>query len=105
MMRRSFPGMPALALLQAPIAAVRAWQAARQTQDDCQPIPDVRDKAGKQAASQREIRSSRLPFGERRFSRMLREVVVNGDAGLSSINTVPCASSCKCGQRLTSWSA
>ena len=34
MMRRSFLGMPALAMLQAPLAAARAWQAARHTQDD-----------------------------------------------------------------------
>lgn len=34
MMRRSFFGVPALALLQSPVAAVRAWQAARHTQDD-----------------------------------------------------------------------
>lgn len=34
MMRRSFFGVPALALLQSPVAAVRAWQAARHAQDD-----------------------------------------------------------------------
>ncbi len=34
MKRRSLFGMPALALLQAPVAALRAWQAARHTQDD-----------------------------------------------------------------------
>lgn len=34
MMRRSFLGMPALAMLQAPLAVVRGWQAARHAQDD-----------------------------------------------------------------------
>ncbi len=34
MMRRSFLGMPALAMLQAPLAAVRGWQAALHAQDD-----------------------------------------------------------------------
>jgi len=34
MMRRSFFGVPALALLQSPVAVVRAWQAARHDQDD-----------------------------------------------------------------------
>jgi len=34
MMRRSFFGIPALALLQSPAAAVRAWQAARHAHDD-----------------------------------------------------------------------
>jgi intracellular sulfur oxidation DsrE/DsrF family protein len=34
MMRRSFFGVPALALLQSPAAALRAWQAARHAQDD-----------------------------------------------------------------------
>jgi len=34
MMRRSFLGLPALAMLQAPLAAVRGWQAARHAQDD-----------------------------------------------------------------------
>jgi intracellular sulfur oxidation DsrE/DsrF family protein len=34
MMRRSFFGVPALALLQSPVVAVRAWQAARHAQDD-----------------------------------------------------------------------
>lgn len=34
MLRRSFFGMPALAMLQSPVAALRAWQAARHSQDD-----------------------------------------------------------------------
>jgi intracellular sulfur oxidation DsrE/DsrF family protein len=33
-MRRSFVGISALALLQSPVAAIRAWQAARHAQDD-----------------------------------------------------------------------
>jgi intracellular sulfur oxidation DsrE/DsrF family protein len=34
MMRRSFLGIPAFAMLQAPLAVVRSWQAARHAQDD-----------------------------------------------------------------------
>jgi len=34
MMRRSFLGFPALAMLQAPLAAARSWQAARHSKDD-----------------------------------------------------------------------
>jgi hypothetical protein len=46
MVRRSFLGMPTLAMLQAPLAAVRSWQAARHTQERAQERGDANISIG-----------------------------------------------------------